>query len=202
MRWITLLLLFGMTSWCNEVTAVSSDPDLDSLLPETKHVNGTQLTRNGVGIRSLSLFGMPIKVYTAGFYTLSPLRDWEAVQECNGPKHMEFTFLRSVGQGQVTNAWRRQLEASVTHTYDGYEQDRDTFIRMFGAIVSGGTMQIHLSGEETHVVDQGKHKGVISGRNFQRAFLSMWFGEKAVQESLKSGLLGVGTHEQIAAAVC
>jgi hypothetical protein len=114
---------------------------------------------------------------------------------------MEFTFLRSVGQGQVTQAWQRQLETSVTHVYDGYEKDRDRFIRMFGPISSGGTMQIQLLGEDTVVIDQDEHKGIIRGRNFQRAFLSMWFGEKAVQASLKAGLLGHGAPEA-AAAVC
>ena len=163
--------------------------------PETKQVNGMTLQRNGSGVRSLFFFGVPIKVYTADFYTLAPLRNWEAVQQCNGPKHMEFTFLRSVGQGQVTQAWQRQLDASVTHLYEGYENDRERFVGMFGPISSGGKMEIHLLGEDTVVVDQGVHKGAIRGRNFQRAFLSMWFGEKAVQPDLKHGLLGSSTPE-------
>lgn len=170
-------------------------------LPHTKHVNGTELTRNGAGIRSLTFFGVNMNVYTAGFYTLAPLRNWEAVQECNAPKHMEFTFLRSVGQKQVSQAWQRQLEVSVTHLYDGYEQDRDVFIRMFGPITSGGTLQIQLLGEDTAIVDQGIHKGIVRGRNFQRSFLSMFFGEKAIQASLKAGLLGHGVQEA-ATALC
>jgi hypothetical protein len=56
-------------------------------------------------------------------------------------------------------------------------------------------MEIQLSGEETVVVDQGIHKGAIRGRDFQRAFLSMWFGEKAVQPDLRDGLLGSGAPE-------
>jgi len=62
-------------------------------------------------------------------------------------------------------------------------------------------MQIQLVGEDTVVVDQEEHKGVIRGRDFQRAFLSMWFGEKAVQASLKAGLLGSEVSET-ATAVC
>ena len=193
MQLIIAVVLIGMAC----ISQVLADEGLD--FPETKHVNGTQLIRNGTGVRSLSLFGMPIKVYVAGFYTLAPLRSWEAVQECSGPKHMEFTFLRSVGQSQVKQAWHRQLEHSVTHIYEGYEEDRDTFVNLFGPIPSGGTTQIQLLGEDTVVVDQDRHKGIIRGKDFQRAFLTMWFGEKAVQASLKDGLLGGGAPEAAAA---
>jgi len=196
MRWITLLLVVMAC-----IAGALADEELLDF-PETKHVNGTQLYYNGGGIRSFALpFGMSIKVYNAGLWTMSPLRTWEDVQKCNGPKHMEFTFLRSVGQSQVTQAWQRQCDASVSHVYDGYEKDRDAFIRMFGPVSSGGSVQIQLSGEDTVVVDQGIHRGIIRGRNFQRAFLSLWFGEKAVQASLKAGLLGCGLREA-ATAVC
>ncbi len=195
MHYLFLTILIGM------ICIPQAEADLAMEFPESRHVNGTALFRNGVGVRSLSFFGMPIKVYTAGFYTMAPLRNWEDVQKCDGPKHFEFTFLRSVGQGQVTQAWQKQLHASVSHVYDGYEKDRDTFINMFGPISSGGTMQIQLLGEDTVVVDQEQHKGVIRGKDFQRAFLSMWFGEKAVQASLKEGLLRGGLPDA-ATAVC
>jgi hypothetical protein len=202
----TLLLVAGLT--CMDMTNASegmmSMKAMHALegveLPVAKVVNGTILPLNGAGIRSVSFFGMSLKVYVAGFYAKSPLRDWDAVQACNGPKHFDFTFLRGVGQDQVTQAWQRQLEASVSHQYDGYEQDRDTFVSMFGAIKSGGTTSIQLLEEDTVVVDQGNPKGVIQGRNFQHAFLSMWFGERAVQADLKAGMLGKGGSLEMAMA--
>jgi hypothetical protein len=154
-------------------------------------VDGVTLQRNGQGVRLISFLGMNIKIYVAGFYSPSPLISADQVLECRDcPMQLDFTFLRDVSQSKVTYAWRSQLDYSVTYSnYDGYELDRDTFIAMFGSIQNGGTESVQLVGEDTMVVDQGVYKGRITGRNFQMAFLSMWFGEKAVSDDLKAGLL-------------
>ena len=163
-----------------------------------KKNNPTKLRLNGAGVRSISIFGWDFKVYVAGFYhaaAVSPLAStdqvYEAVQE--HAMQFDFTFLRTFAQGQVTEAWQRQLEHSVDHRYDDYEKDRDAFIASFGPIVNGGTVSValHPCGR-TVLVDQGARKNTIQSRNFQRAFLSMWFGPKAVQSDLKQGLLGAG----------
>lgn len=160
-------------------------------LTDTKEVNGVTLFRNGEGVRMFTILGMNLRMYVAGFWTESPLQTVEEVVNCNRPKQFDFTFLRKVSQGRVTAAWQRQLDASVTHKdYEGYQADRDAFIAMLGAIEQGGTLSILLVGEELDVIDQGVFKGKIKGRDFQRAFLSMWFGEQAVTNDLKTGLLG------------
>jgi hypothetical protein len=50
--------------------------------------------------------------------------------------------------------------------------------------------QVQLVGTNTIVIDQGVTKGTIPGRDFQKAFLSLWFGSKAVSPDLKTALLG------------
>ena len=111
------------------------------------------------------------------------------------PMQMDFTFLRSVGKSRVISAWTQQLEHSVSYRYDGYEKDRDSFINMFASpIAYRGTQTVQLIGDNTVIVDQGVHKGHIPGKNFQQAFLSMWFGERAVAEDLKAGLLDGAAH--------
>ena len=160
-------------------------------LPETKVVDGVTLVRNGEGVRNFSIFGMDVRIYVAGFWTAEQLQSIEEVLACEQPKQMDFTFLRTVGQGRVSGAWQHQLAASVTYKYEGYEADRDAFINAFGQIESGGTESVLMIGDETRLVDQGVLKGIIHGKNFQRSFLSMWFGEQAVTADLKSGLLGM-----------
>jgi hypothetical protein len=156
--------------------------------------NGKVLYRNGHGIRSFTFYGLSMKMYVASFYTETPLRSEEDVLSCNCPLLFHFTFLRGVGQGKVKLAWQKQLEWSVTHSYDGYENDRDAFINMFGPMEYKGTVTVKLADNHTDVLDQGKVKGTIKGVDFQRAFLSMWFGERAVADDLKIGLLGKQNH--------
>jgi len=162
-------------------------------LPDSHVLDGVMLQRNGHGIRSINFFGFEIKAYVAGLYTEVTVNSEEDVLsylESGSPMIFDCTFLKSVGQGRVTSAWEQQLEYSVTHRYDHYEKDRDRFIGMFGPIKAYGKEMMQLIGDETVVYDQGQRKGSIPGRDFQRAFLSMWFGEKAVADDLKRGLLG------------
>eukprot|EP00537_Pseudo-nitzschia_pungens_P003972 CAMPEP_0172368998 /NCGR_PEP_ID=MMETSP1060-20121228/30106_1 /TAXON_ID=37318 /ORGANISM="Pseudo-nitzschia pungens, Strain cf. cingulata" /LENGTH=311 /DNA_ID=CAMNT_0013093765 /DNA_START=185 /DNA_END=1120 /DNA_ORIENTATION=+ len=114
-----------------------------------------------------------------------------------GPLQLDFTFLRYVGRSRVVSAWTQQLDHSVTYRdYDGYEADKDLFIALAseGPIENMGTQSVQLVGDETRVIDQGIFKGSIVGRNFQRSFLSMWFGSMAVSEDLKSNLLRGDEH--------
>ena len=166
-------------------------------LPATRELNGVTLYRNGQGLRLFQFMGMNLRIYVAGFWTAQRLETPEAVMACDKPKQMDFTFLRNVSKGKVTTAWQLQLDSSVTHRYDGYLEDRDAFLSLLGAIQTGGTQSVLLIGNETLVIDQEEFRGKITGKDFQRAFLSMWFGESAVTPDLKSGLLG---HELLAVA--
>lgn len=159
-------------------------------VPASQRVSGQTLSLNGAGLRTFKLLIVPIKVYVAAFYTPEPLRSPEAVNASHGPMQFDFTFLRAVGQADVTTAWTDQFAHSVSYTYPGYEQDRDAFVGMFGALSQGGLERVRLVGEDTVVFDQGVPKGIVRGRNFQKAFLSLWFGSKPVGKKLRAALLG------------
>jgi hypothetical protein len=53
-----------------------------------------------------------------------------------------------------------------------------------------GVEQVQFVGTNTVVFDQGTQKGSIPGRDFQKAFLSLWFGSKPVASDLQRALLG------------
>ena len=133
---------------------------------------------------------VPINIYVAAFYTPLPLRSAKGVEGSPGPMRFDFTFLRSVGQSDVTKAWTSQFAQSVSYTYPGYPRDRDAFIALFGALSKGGVECVKLIGINTVVYDQGKKMGTIPGRDFQKSFLSLWFGSKPVSSGLKAALLG------------
>ena len=75
-------------------------------------------------------------------------------------------------------------------TYPGYTRDRDAFIAMFGPLQKLGVEKVQLLGTNTVIFDQGTQKGIIPGRDFQKAFLSLWFGANPVATDLRDALLG------------
>jgi Chalcone isomerase-like len=159
--------------------------------------DGKVLYRNGHGLRSFSFYGLSMKMYVASVYSEAPLRNTDEALGCSGcPIAFHFTFLRSVSKGQVKLAWQKQLDWSASHTYEGYERDYHSFINMFGPMADHGTVTVKFIGDETLIWDQGELKGTIQGEDFQRAFLSIWFGERAVADDLKVALLGNASASQ------
>lgn len=159
-------------------------------VPAQKTVGGATLKLNGAGVRTVVLAVIPIKAYVAAFYAPAPLRAEKEVAASPGPLRFDFTFLQGVGQEQVTDAWNAQFKASASYTYAGLSKDQAAFVKMFGPLKKYGVETVVLQGEDTLVYDGGELKGKIAGKDFQKAFLSMWFGAKPVMPSLKSELLG------------
>lgn len=179
---ILLFFLLSIASPALEIQEVG--------IPPTATVSGQTLRLNGAGLRTVVLLIVPVKAYVASFYAPSPLRSEKAVLASPGPMQFNFTFLQAVPQGQVARAWQAQFEDSVSYTYPGFEGDRDAFIKMFGPLKKGGVETVELDEEVTRCYDDGVFKGSVKGRDFQKAFLSLWFGSNPVMPSLKSALLG------------
>ena len=175
------------------------------------------LYRNGYGVRTVRApFGITIHVYVATLYTREPIRTAQDVDtlllDCDnngddddtdtdsnsskeaGPFVMEFTFLRAVTPSQMWIAWNYQLDTSVmteAYSYDQYADDRARFLEMLdGSMEEKGTIVFEFrGGDGMTVINQGQRVGEISGPHFQKAFCSMWFGDKPVMEEIKEGLL-------------
>lgn len=159
-------------------------------VPETKTVSGKNLKLNGAGLRTVKLGPVPVKVYVAAFYAPNALSSEKAVMGSKGPLRFDFTFLRGVNQGQVKEAWNAQFRASASYSYGNLAADQAKFISFFGPLKKGGVESVEIDGNVTRVYDGGTLKGEIAGKDFQKAFLSLWFGSKAVMPELKSALLG------------
>jgi hypothetical protein len=160
------------------------------IVPPTAQVGGETLQLNGAGLRTFTLLMIPIKIYVASLYTPAAIRSESGMMSFPGPMEFDFTFLRAVNQSDVTKAWESQFAQSVSYTYPGYARDRDAFIAMFGPLQNHGVEKIQLIGTNTVIFDQGTQKGTIPGRDFQKSFLSLWFGANPVAADLKNALLG------------
>jgi hypothetical protein len=160
-------------------------------------VAGEKLQLNGAGVRTVVLLLVPIKAYVAAFYAPVPFRSEREVSNSSSPMQFDFTFLGPVAQSLVTKAWQSQFAQSISYTYPGFEKDRDAFIALFGPVKCGGMERVQFIGNNTVVYDAALKKGTIAGKQFQRAFLSLWFGSNPVQNDLKIALLGNSNGYQI-----
>ena len=174
------------------------------------------LHRNGYGVRTVRApFGITIHVYVATLYSPEPIRQAQDVEDilladtCTAGHYfvMEFTFLREITPSQMSIAWNYQLDTSVMMPADSgdtsdtnveyfqtdgqYSKDRALFLELLdGPMEEKGTISLEFRGDKgMAVINQGQLVGIIEGTKFQRAFCSMWFGDKPVMEEIKEGLL-------------
>ena len=159
-------------------------------VPGKVQVDGKTLTLQGAGVRSVSFLGLPVKVYVGAFYSPQAVTSLDNAVAAPKPMQFDFTFLRSVGQNDVTKAWNSQFAASNTYTYPGFEQDLAKFVAAFGPLNNGDVESVRLLDGETQVFDKGQLRATIPGQNFQKAFLSLWLGTKPVTPELKKAFMG------------
>jgi hypothetical protein len=183
-----LVLLLGLTSVSSVAARVVEGVDL----PGEVRVAGRELRLNGAGLRVFGVFRT--KVYVAALYTASPARSAEALESSLGePLRLDLAYVRPFSRETTVRAWRWQFQQSCAHDYPGLARDLETFVGLLGALSAGGTETFELEGEELRVYDRGGFRGRVVGRDFQKAFLSLWVGPKPVTPGLKDALLGGGT---------
>jgi len=68
---------------------------------------------------------------------------------------------------------------------------------MFPSLKEGDVVMLdYLPGKGTRVTIKGKVKGIIKGKDFNRALLDVWLGNKPADEDLKQAMLGNDTEEE------
>uniref|UniRef100_A0A7S2V6S6 Chalcone isomerase domain-containing protein n=1 Tax=Entomoneis paludosa TaxID=265537 RepID=A0A7S2V6S6_9STRA len=168
------------------------------VLPVLKEIGDGLLTLNGHGLRQFKFYGIQMDMYVAGLYSSDRLLEEEDVWETDGPIIIDFVFLKAVNPGRMRFAWGYQMDMSVSHkNYPTYHDDREKFLSLLGSLDKMGVQSVQMIGSDTVILENGLEKGKIEGRNFQKAFLSMWFGQNPVTAEMKAGLLG--SHTPVAA---
>ena len=151
--------------------------------------DGAQLSLNGAGVRSKFVF----KIYVAGLYLQQPADKVSTVLEPDAQKHIVMHFVYDkVEKEKLVDAWNEGFAANLG---DGARQELApsiaTFNAMFDTVVKGDTIVLaYVPGKGTSVTVAGKEKGVVEGKPFNDALLSIWLGQKPVTAELKSALLG------------
>ncbi len=73
-------------------------------------VDGKKLVLNGMGVRKVSKFGFPIKVYVGELYTEQKSKDSDAILKSDGVKVLIMHFLVSLDRNQLVEAFQVGLE--------------------------------------------------------------------------------------------
>ncbi len=157
-------------------------------LPATMKCAGEEIALSGHGLRTATFF--KIKIYVAGFYAKEKVTPLHLEKLDQRPLCFSFTYLKDFSDSDVDRAWNYQFEESSEHSYPKFKDDIKLLKSFFGKIHGERNQVIELSQDSTFFYENSKLAGEIKGADFQKAFLSIWFGKKPPTEELKKSLLG------------
>jgi hypothetical protein len=175
--------------------ATSHAAELEGVrLEDRVHVDGQALELNGMALRTRYYF----KVYVAGLYLPAKATSAERAIESDGAKRIVLVMMRDASAEQFCESTEAGLQAN--HSPEELERVRPQAealyakIRALGEARQGARVVLDYapSVKATTLSVDGVAQGEpIPGRDFFRALLRIWLGERPAQSDLKRLLLGV-----------
>ena len=156
-------------------------------MSDSTTVEGKTLRLNGMGLRKKLIF----KVYVAGLYLESPSKDASTVLSSEQVKSIQLHMLRNISGSELSDAIGEAFWKNAKQSRTVLEARLQKLNGMLPSVVSGDLIVLtYVPGKGTIVSAKGQQKGVIEGKDFADALISVWLGQDPVQSDLKKSLLG------------
>ncbi len=109
-----------------------------------------------------------------------------------GVKRVSMHFIHSeVSKEKLVDGWKDGFKKNQSREVRDELQERlSQFNAMFSDVKAGDVILLdYLPVEGTRVTVRGDVKGVIPGKDFNEALLSVWLGKKPADKGLKESML-------------
>lgn len=178
-----LLSISGQSAVLNDVKMS------DNITVEAKN-----LILNGMGLRKVHKFGIPVKVYVAGLYLENKNRDAEALVKNDEIKKLVMHFLRPVDRDVLIDSFRASYNDGC---YLDCDKKGPQFSKLAENIVSvrkDNEMAFTFYKDKIEINTNGPNakKATVNDANLSRNMLSLFINKKKPPtEELRKGLLGL-----------
>ena len=188
---LTLAALFCAGSLC----AAPTEPvTIGSITYDTAcEVAGTPLKLNGAGLRKIVFF----KVYAGGLYVSDPTTDAAKIFTDEKARRVRLGLLRDVDGADFVEALEDGLNANLTPEKKAAIEKEvatlKTVMQTIGDVVEGDLIDFDYVPEKgTVILRNGKPVAEpIPGKALYDAVLAIWLGDKPIDDTLKTGMLGL-----------
>lgn len=178
--------------------AASSALALDAgglAIPDRAKVGNADLVLNGAGIRTRAIF----KVYVGALYLQEKKTSAADALAMRGAKRVALHLLRDLTAEQVGNALNDlgdTMTEAEREAFKGQMADLKATMEAVGAAKEKSVVTLDfVPGAGLRIALDGAPKGkTVEGEDFYRALLQLWLGEKPIDRTLKSGMLGAAPN--------
>ena len=169
--------------------SVANAADLHGVaLPDTRTVDGTDLRLNGIGLRTYSVFGIP--VYVAGLYLEQRSDNPDAILQSPERKLLDIRFLRDVDAADARAAWRDGFEQNCRAPCYLDPNDVQRFLAAVPSMRKGDDSTLLFTPQGVTVTLNGQPMADIRDPHFAATMLATFIGAAPPTPRLKRELLG------------
>lgn len=190
-------ILVGLLSLILSGLIVLPDQSLAGELHGTKFedqikVNDKTLVLNGMGLRSVTRFGLKIKVYVIGLYLPEKMNSVEKILKSDGPKVYKMVFKRNVDKADLVKGWRAAFDLNCGDDCKKYESKISEFNALMSDIRTNKAITVTVEKAKVTIDSQGRQpkSATIEDEKFARIVEKIWLGVPP-NEELKTGILGL-----------
>jgi hypothetical protein len=172
--------------------AVGLVADLHGIsLPDVRMIDGTQLQLNGIGLRTFSIFEIPI--YVAGLYLERRNSNSDAILHSPEKKLLDIRFLHDVTAEEARDAWLDGFEKNCKAPCHLDPGDVQRFLAAVPSLQNGDHSTLLFTSAGVNITINGQPTGTITDANFAVVVLATFIGSEPPTPRLKRELLG-GHH--------
>jgi hypothetical protein len=179
------IVAFGLLLAIPGAQAAESKAAFD-FFPERAKVVGKELSLNGVGTRTATLFA--IRVYHAAFYSDRSIATLEDALRAPNPKRLDIRYVRDFDLKDTQNAWKYQFRESAGIEPGDLSAELEALVALQRPIAKGDVQRFDFEDGKTVFSINDEKRGEISGTAFQKALLTIFFGPNPPTRDLQKGL--------------
>ncbi len=171
------------------VETVSAAERAGVTMPESISLGDKTLVLNGLGLREATF--LKVDVFVGGLYLEQKTRDPNEIIGSPQTKKVMMHFVRNVDATQLRKAWKTGFAKNAGENLAALSDRVDQLNGWMSTMRVSHEMAFTFDENTVEVNVNGSTLGIISGEDFSRAMLSIWFGPEPPNEGLKLGMLGL-----------
>lgn len=162
-------------------------------MPDTRIIDGISMRLNGIGLRTFSIFRIPI--YVAGLYLTRRSSSADTILHSGERKLIDIRFLRDVPVENAREAWRDGFEKNCTTPCRLDPISVQRFLAAVPPIHEGDESVLLFTSVGVSITLNGQSAGSVADPHFAEIILATFIGPEPPTPRLKRELLGGHTEE-------
>ena len=152
-------------------------------------IDGKELYLNGIGVRTVKVLFIGIKVYLGSFYLEKKSKDFKKILSAPTIKHLSMKYLRDVDKDRLIKGWKKAFK--TVGIEKKHKSSIDLFLSSLTEMKEKEVTSLTFYPDKGVLIEnKGKKQKIIANKEFAKDLLGVWLRSDS-DVSLRNGILGI-----------